>query len=269
MLDLVLGLTLSAIVAAMAYYKKSLSLSGLFAAIILGCLIYFLCGWLPWSILILFFISSSLLSKFKRQHKLTVEADFAKTGCRDWLQVTANGAVGLLLVLVWWLTEDNLYCIGYLAALATVNADTWATEIGVLSKKAPVSILTLQPTSPGVSGAVSPLGTSAALAGSTFIALPSALGLLLLGWKSSTLLPVIVAVALGGFFGCMVDSLLGATVQAMYRCQVCGKITERNIHHDLPTILFRGLKFFHNDLVNLLSSLLGSLMAMILYFILG
>lgn len=268
MSDIILGLALSAIIAGAAYYKQSLSPSGFVAAIILGTLIFTLGTWLSWSVLILFFISSSLLSKFRAQDKSLVEADFAKTGRRDWLQVLANGAVGLALAFLWWLTADAVYCVGYIAAFAAVNADTWATEIGVLSRKPPVDILTLQPTAPGASGAVSPLGLGAALAGSAFIALASALGLLVLDEKTAFPL-VLVAATLGGFFGSIVDSILGATVQAMFQCPACGKLTERKLHCAQPTKMVRGLKSFSNDMVNLLCSLLDSLLAMAVYYYFG
>jgi uncharacterized protein (TIGR00297 family) len=258
------GLALSAIIAGAAYYKQSLSPSGFVAAIILGALIFGLGTWLSWSILILFFISSSLLSKFRSRDKSLVVADFAKTGRRDWLQVLANGAVGLALVILWRLTADAVYCVGYIAAFAAVNADTWATEIGVLSKKPPVNILTLQATAPGASGAVSPLGLTASLAGSAFIALAAALGLSLVDGETGFPL-VLAAATLGGFFGSIVDSILGATVQTMYRCSVCGKLTERKLHCAQATRMARGLKCFPNDLVNLLCSLAGSLLAMGMY----
>lgn len=265
-LDLGLGLILSGAVAGAAYWKKALSPSGLIAAIILGTLIYVLGQLLFWAILILFFISSSLLSKFKRQAKTRIEQDFAKTGRRDWLQVLANGSVGLGFATAWRLTGNPLFAVGYIGAFATVNADTWATEIGILSSRPPVNILNLRPAEPGASGAVSPLGTCAALMGAAFIAILAGLGLT--ATVPTSLIQVLAAGTVGGIGGCLFDSLLGATVQAMYQCQVCGKLTERTVHHQQETILVRGFRFFHNDLVNLASSLLGALAAMTLFNIL-
>lgn len=267
--DLGLGLLLSLAVAWAAYRKKSLSVSGLYAAVVLGTLIYLLGGLLFWAILILFFISSSLLSKFRRKDKVLIEQDFAKTGNRDWLQVLANGAVGLGFAAAWRVTGDSLFAVGYIATFATVNADTWATEIGILSSRPPVGILTFKPVTPGASGAISFLGTSAALAGAIFIALVSGLGLMLTDPGSFSFLLVLAGGISGGIFGCLTDSLLGATVQAAYRCPVCGKLTERKIHHQQTTQLVRGFRFFHNDMVNLASSLLGGLLAMIVVQILS
>ena len=260
LLDLLIGLALSTGVAYAAYRKGSLSTSGLYAAAVLGTLVFAL-GLLFWTIMILFFVSSSLLSKLKHQNKARVQ-EFAKAGPRDWLQVAANGAVGLVFAAAYWASGDHLYTVGYIAAFASVNSDTWATEIGVLSNRIPLSILTFKPVSPGVSGAVSGPGTGAALAGAVFISLLAGLGMKFAHPGSVHWLMITAICTGGGFAGCLTDSLLGATVQAMYRCRVCGKLTERLTHHGKPTELVRGYKFFQNDMVNLTSSVVGSLLAM-------
>ena len=55
------------------------------------------------------------------------------------------------------------------AVVATVNADTWATELGVLSKNKPIFILTGKPVTTGTSGAISLGGTIAGFVGAFFI----------------------------------------------------------------------------------------------------
>jgi len=59
-----------------------------------------------------------------------------------------------------------------------------------------------------------------------------------------------------------VDSLLGATLQAVYACPVCGVETEQHPQHVCggPTRLVRGLRWVSNDAVNALAGLLGGLL---------
>lgn len=269
-LDFGLGISLSLLVAAAAWKKGSLSLSGFFAATILGTLVWLLGHWLFWSILIAFFITSSLLSRFQRENKANVEKEYAKSGRRDWIQVAANGLVGLSFAAGWAFSGQNpLWAAGYFATFAAVNADTWATEIGVLSQRPPVSILTLKPVSPGMSGAVSRLGTTAALAGALFIATASAIGLGVSSQGTSNLVGLALVAAVGGFAGALIDSLLGATLQVMYRCAGCGKLTERREHCGQPTRRARGLAWLNNDLVNAISSLAGALLAIALWLLLS
>jgi uncharacterized protein (TIGR00297 family) len=269
-LDFGLSLGLSLLVAAAAWKKGSLSLSGFFAATILGTLVWLLGQWLFWSILIAFFIPSSLLSRFQRENKTNVEKEYAKSGRRDWVQVAANGLVGLSFAAGWAFSQQNpLWAAGYYATFAAVNADTWATEIGVLSQRPPVSILTLKPVSPGMSGAVSRLGTTAALGGALFIATASAIGLGFSTQGNINLARLALVTTIGGFTGALIDSLLGATLQAMYSCPRCGKLTERREHCGQPTSLARGLARLNNDLVNAVSSLAGALLAIALWLLLS
>jgi uncharacterized membrane protein len=72
----------------------------------------------------------------------------------------------------------------------------------------------------------------------------------------------IFIITLAGFFGSVADSILGATVQAQYRCPVCGKITEKKDHCSKKNIpLIRGYRSMNNDRVNLLCTLTGGLLA--------
>jgi uncharacterized membrane protein len=63
--------------------------------------------------------------------------------------------------------------------------------------------------------------------------------------------------------GSMLDSLLGATVQAIYYCPACDKETERRIHTcGTKTRPLRGWPWMNNDVVNFIATLWGALIAM-------
>ena len=94
-------------------------------------------GGVPWAALLLaFFISSSLLSKMFSAKKVSLAEKFEKGSRRDWAQVLANGGAGAFLAVVGLLfAQDAWPWLAFAGAVATVNADTWATELGVLSAK--------------------------------------------------------------------------------------------------------------------------------------
>ena len=138
MLDLLVGFLLAALIALLAWRAHALSPSGALAAALTGGLIFGL-GGLPWAALLLtFFISSSLLSRLFAGRKAGVSEKFSKGHQRDWGQVLANGGLGALLVTGYALwPESPAWWAAYVGAMAAVNADTWATELGVLSRSAP------------------------------------------------------------------------------------------------------------------------------------
>ncbi|TCP53779.1 uncharacterized protein (TIGR00297 family) [Tumebacillus sp. BK434] len=262
----ILGLCGSALIAFLAYQKRSLTLSGALAAVLVGTVLYG-AGSLPWfGTLILFFLSSTLLTKWKTNAKSELEANYEKTGRRDAGQVFANGGLGVLLCLLAWLWPHPLWWWAFLGVMATVNADTWATEVGGLSKRPPRFLLTLRQVAPGTSGGVSGLGLLASLLGGLFIG-GSAWGLSLGTDLAEHRYALLWIGGAAGLFGSLFDSLLGATLQAMFKCPVCGKETERREHCKTPTLHLRGLPFLSNDLVNLAASAFGGAVAVWCYIL--
>jgi uncharacterized protein (TIGR00297 family) len=263
---LVLGLFLSSAISLLAYQRRSLSRSGAAGAITTGTLTFGL-GGLAWGLsLIHFFVSSSLFSHYRERDKVQTATDkFSKGGQRDIAQVGANGAIATLMAIGHSLTPSSSLRqtleAGYVGALATATADTWATELGVLSATAPRLITTGQTTLPGTSGGITPLGTAAAASGAFSLGLVFRL---LHKRHASWALPPIAL--LSGLIGSLFDSWLGATYQAMYYCPACQKETERRTHScGKPTQPLRGLSWMDNDVVNFLATFVGSMLAILLH----
>lgn len=248
------GFFLALIVALLSVRSEFLSPSGGAAAFLLGTLIFGAGGW-AWTVPILtFFILSSLLSKLGKKKKDRL--DYEKSGCRDIYQVLANGGPAGLAVMLYTFFPDPIWYALYLGAVAAVNADTWATEIGVFSRFKPRCIMNFKKVEHGASGGVTPLGTLSSLAGSALIFLS--------GWLAA---PEAFRQAVGGHMAWIVpgaglaaslfDSVLGASVQAQHRCKRCGKITEKKVHCGEETGPHSGWRGLNNDGVNALSALFG------------
>lgn len=257
-LHLLIAAAAAAGISGVAWRMRALSRSGAAAAAAVGFSLFGFGGAPGAAALLLFFVSSTALSRVGRKRKASLE--YEKGGERDAGQVLANGGIAALCALLLPFVPDNHRSLpaALLGALAAANADTWATEVGSLAAHPPRWITTLRPAPPGSSGAVSLPGTLAALAGALLIGaaaplfgLPAPRG--------------IAAAAVGGFAGCLFDSLLGATLQAQYRCPECGKLTERHEHHGRPTEPARGLPWMNNDAVNLLATLAGAAVAALLF----
>lgn len=265
-MQLILGFFLASIIAYVAYRARSLDRSGAFAALIVGTVIFGL-GGLRWAILLLtFFITSSGFSRAFKKRKQEANEKYAKGGRRDAGQVFGNGGIATLFAaLYFFFPEASWPWLGFAASLAAVNADTWATELGVLNPTSPRLITDLRKAvEKGTSGGVSPVGTLASLAGAGIIGLEAA-------WlnPSGTNWLFFVLVTLAGLLGALFDSLLGATVQAIYYCPNCQKETERNPTHGCgtPTTQIRGWKWLDNDWVNFACGAFGVGVVMIYFLI--
>ncbi|WP_018750463.1 DUF92 domain-containing protein [Paenibacillus sanguinis] len=269
MTDWLIGFVCALIVSGAAYAKRSLSLSGMLAALVMGT-VYYGAGNLFWfGILLLFFVSSSIFSHLRRERKQELEKSYAKSGRRDAAQVLANGGLGMLACLGNFIWPSPGWAYFFVGTMAAVTADTWATEWGGLSKSPPHSIRSGRVIPPGTSGGVTWLGSMAALAGAVCIG--GAAWLLLLwtdGVAGSSVGVILLALVkwgmvggLSGMAGAFADSWLGATLQRMQRCPVCGKEVEVAFHCGQGTLPSRGLSWMSNDMVNLLSSLGAGLLA--------
>lgn len=230
-----------------------LTTGGAVAAAFVGGSIFAFTGWQGAAVLLLFFVTSSLLTRLNRGHELT-----GKGGPRDARQVLANGLVASLAAV--WAGSSVWGRLAMAGALAAATADTWATEIGIWSKGVPRSALTARAVAPGESGGMTTFGTFGGLVGAALIAAAA-----VWMWDDLTAAHA-VAIEWAGFAGMWFDSLLGAGVQYQAYCAACGRTLE-DPHHTRrtghPVVRRRGLRFFDNDMVNVMATLAGAAMAVL------
>jgi uncharacterized protein (TIGR00297 family) len=262
-LSIIAGFCLSLLIACIAYYFKFLTKSGALAALAVGAIVFGLGGLAHSAVLLTFFFSSSILSVILKKQKQQVNEKYAKGSRRDAGQVLANGGVATSCVIVGTFFPDQpIFWWIYCAAFAAANADTWATEIGVISKSPPRLLTSFQQVEMGTSGGITLLGSASALAGATLIA-----GIATIFRPEMF---VLFLIAFAGLFGSLVDSLLGATVQGIYYCGACQKETEKHPKHTCggQTTIIRGMNWLNNDWVNTFCTLSAVILFGCLFLIL-
>jgi uncharacterized protein (TIGR00297 family) len=216
----------SVIVALLARAKKNKSLTnaGLVTAVITGVVHSLPSTSLNIALLCAFFYSGTRFTKVKADIKkgITVHSINGNgssrgggEGPRNHVQVLSNSLIASLLAilqLIW--PQSNVLAFGVIANYAAMTADTWSSELGILSSRPPVLITTLRPCPKGTNGGVSSLGLYMGLAGGLFIGLVS-----VVAWQFARTLSLfdqlglVLGTGLVGLFGTVLDSVLGATLQ--------------------------------------------------------
>lgn len=269
--------------------KKSLNLSGCVAAFTVG-FCSFAASYRFGLILILFYLSSSKLTKLKEDVKETLEEDYQRGGQRNWIQVLANSFLATLIAVMYFgaLGEDkwikfsalpsgeHVEFMGmkfhaevmraylwsfYVAHYACATADTWASEIGILSRGNPrlVTSFFLKEVPRGTNGGMSVLGTAASGAGGLFIGLIFWLLSLLMHGEVGTpkQYPMVLFGMLCGLLGSLYDSILGATLQASYFSKDRKCIVKSGHSVKDPSVVkVCGVNLLSNEAVNFVSILM-------------
>ena len=280
-LNILIGCLVVGLMGVVSIKAKIVSTSGLIAGAVVGMVVWIFGGW-AWFILILIFhLSAAAFTKVKYERKARQGLAQEKGGARAWQNVMANGGFptlcaateGILVLLSIGFTLD-IFLFGFIGGIATMCADTISTEVGLLSKTEPRLITTWQKVPAGTSGGITVLGELGALTGSLLIGVPAMLlagvGLLTIPFTNAPInltYQLLIAAVGAGMFGSFIDSIFGATIQGIFKCKVCGKITEKAKHCGEKSIYQKGVAFFENNMVNFTAAVAGGLFAMGLYFL--
>jgi uncharacterized protein (TIGR00297 family) len=195
-----------------------LTISGGIASFAVGLIIGGLgsVGWLV--TLILFTFLGFIVTKYRFQIKESKGLQEGKRGERTYRNVLANGLVPVIIAIVSFLMGAQgtvVAAVAFISAVAVAAADTTASELGVLSER--TYLIT--------TGARVPTGTDGgiSLMGTVWCAIAS-LCASYIGWLvivQQPFDPLFLIPTSMGVVGCMVDSLIGATLE---RKGIVGKL---------------------------------------------
>lgn len=241
-----IAFSLAFVVGFTAFFLNILSLDGARASIIVGAMTLGFGGIEAALLIVAFFVSSNLVGlPFGKKYDLVKQV--YNLDRRSGVQVWANAFWFIIFICTWFVIKADMFLIAAFAALATANADTWSTEVGIRFKKKPILITTFKPVEAGTDGAISAPGIIAGLFGAVFI------GSITLLFDKNALIFSGIVIAIAGFLGSILDSYIGAFFQTGKR--------------HLPSFLGT-FTDYENSMVNFLSTGGGALIGLILYNIL-
>ena len=178
---------------------------GVYAAAALGIIVGALGHW-TWLVILLGFLGTAhKATKWRFEEKASKGLSESSDGHRSWGNVVANGGLPGLVAIIAFILDDHKNGLWlFSAAVSVAAADTFASEIGCLDNRVRM-ITTMKRCEPGLNGGFSPNGQIAALVGSTIIAI--------LAFVSEANVELAALVAVIGWLGCQVDSILGAVLE--------------------------------------------------------
>ena len=203
--QVIAALVVPALFTVLAYLLGMVSRGGAAGGFVVAALIYLSLGWQGFTVLALFVVGGSVLTRLgygRKERSGTAEGGGGRRGARN---AIANGSIAVLCALLAALTPyPTAFAAAFVASLGAAFADTAESEIGQLFARTPRRITDLRKVPPGTDGAVSLPGT---LAGLAAVGLTASLGLWLglIEEQGQMLL-----VALAAFAGTIADSLIGA-----------------------------------------------------------
>ncbi|KAI0545285.1 integral membrane protein DUF92 [Xylaria curta] len=249
-----------------AYSRKSLTPFGIFMAA-LTATAHAIHPWnLPFVLLIVFFLAGTRATAVKKEVKasltLNAQGSSGGEGPRTHVQVLANSLMASILTLLhaYQLRQrretilsgqspEGTYCyswggdllvVGIIANYAAVAADTFSSELGILSRTEPrlITSLTLRKVPRGTNGGVTVWGLVAGFLGSMIIVTTSLMFLPMCGdhtsgkvgggrpWSMSEKVIFAWGMTVWGTLGSLLDSFLGGWLQRSVRDVRTGKIVE-------------------------------------------
>lgn len=230
----------------LVYILNWLTLDGVTSATLFGIIAYGFAGFFGATVILGFFITSSILSI--NQNDGINQIYFRRNGTQVW----ANGFWFAFWVIFWFITDSIIFLIAASAAVSFSTADTWGSEIGGKRVQGTTwSFGAFNKVEAGTDGGISVVGTIATFCGASFIG-----GVF---WLFFPQMPTgyLLIIILLGLIGSFVDSWLGTYIQG------------KSMSDKIIAFSKNKIRTFDNNLTNWIASGVSSILAIIAFLLIS
>ena len=218
--------------------KKLLTPVGILNAWLLGVIVWAILGWQGYTVVVFYFIFGSAVTRVGLAEKEAMGIAEERSGARGAGNVWGSALIATICAIATIFVSEpisKLLILGYVASFSTKLSDTTATEIGKAYGKRTFLITTLKPVPRGTEGAVSLEGTIAGIAASV---------------ASASLAWVIGMISWLGIIWCVIAAFVATTIESLIGATIEAKIS-----------------WLTHDLVNILNTLIGAIVAIFIAWI--
>ena len=229
-----IALTINSILLIIAFIspKKLLTPIGNINGAILGVLVWGTLGWRGYLVVIIYFVVGSGLTFVRMEQKESEGIAEERSGMRGAGNVWSSALAATICAIATLFSPaayKYLFILGYVASFCTKLSDTTASEVGKAYGKTTYLITNLKSVPRGTEGAVSLEGTLAGILASVILAV--------IAWIIGLISPSgIIWCVIAAFIATTIESLIGATLESRFT-------------------------WLTNDLVNLINTIIGAIVA--------
>jgi len=189
-----------------AWLLRGVTTGGALAGFAVALTVFVTAGAGGFAVLVTVFAVAWVTTKFGYRRKQSLGTAQDRRG-RSAAQVLANLGVAAAFSIAAAVTAHGIWLVAAMAAFAEAAADTAASECGQALSERAYLVTSFRSVAAGTNGAVSAPGTGAAVLGTTVVAFV-ATATHVVPWSA---FPVVAG---AGILATMIDSVLGATVEA-------------------------------------------------------
>lgn len=208
------------------------------------------------------FGSEAIISRVTGKRYNAKAGEDAEKPARGGWQILVNSGVVLVFTLLYKTIGITALAFVAFAVLVEEFTDSIASDVGRLAKNPPVDIVRFKRVQAGLSGGITALGTCAAV---LCAAAGAALPFIFFEFDVRAYF-IIFGIAV---LGMIIDSILGSSIQALYKCEQCGKLTEKTEHCGAAAVRVKGIKIINNSMVNLLSAVATAAISVTIFLCCG
>lgn len=253
---LVAGILVGALTALATVKAHALTVAAALEAMVIILCACLFGGWFGLIFLLAAYLTIAVVDRILKDRTKSIFGSVnKKSGPRDFIQVAANGLPATLCILLYALTDHRSFLVGFTVALTEALADSLASDVGVLSRKEPVSICRFRRVPKGLSGGVSLLGSAVSILAAALCAMAY--------YAVFRHMAGALSVFLWANAGCLLDSILGDLLQEKFSCPHCGSLTEKHTHCGISTVHASGVPHLDNCFINLISNVFAAAAAVL------